>query len=193
MKIVGIAGSLREGGNTEIAVREVLNKCKKRGADVELITLYHKRINDCTNCGVCSKGDCPIDDDVPKIIDSMKKADIIIIGTPVYFGDVSGVLKCLIDRCRIVKKQGMLFRNKMGGAIAVGSVWGQSRALETVAHFFCGHAMVLVSVDVQPGMGIQLTALEKGELDQLPNELKKLDKIAERIFELEKVCKSLSK
>lgn len=193
MKIVGVVGSLREGGNTEIAVRITLEKCKERGAETEMITLYNKKINDCTNCGICIKEACPIDDDVPDILEKMKNADVIIVASPVYFGDISGVLKCLIDRCIIIKRQGMLFRNKIGGAIAVGGVWGHSRAIETLAHFFCGHSMILATVDIQPGMGLQLYARKKGDLSRSPDELKKLDKLVERIFELEKFYGNLKK
>lgn len=182
MKIVGITGSLRKDGNTETAVREALRLCKEQGAETELITLYDKKIQD------ISVGQ-RIDDDVPAIIEKMKNADAIIIGSPVYFGDVSGVLKCLLDRCLVVKKQGMLFKNKIGGCIAVGAFWGHSRAMETLAHFFCGQAMLLASVDIQPGIGVQLWAREKGALKQNKEELAKVQKITDRIFELLKYTK----
>ena len=170
-------GSLRKGGNTEIAIKEALRICKELGAETDLITLYDKKIYD-----ICLDGQ--IEDDVLPILEKMKKADAIIIGSPVYLGDISGVLKCLLDRCLIVKKRGMLFKNKIGGCIAVGAFWGHSRTLETLVHFFCGHAMLLASVDIKPGIGIELWAREKGELKEDKKELAKVQKLVYRIFEL---------
>jgi len=183
MKILGIAGSPRKGGNTEIAIEETLAVCKSLGATTEFVTLADLRVRDCTNCGICPKSDCPIQDDVRPVIDKMLVANAIIIGSPVYFGDVSGLLKCLLDRTVILKRRGNLLKDKVGACIAVGKIWGHSRALETLAHFFCAHSMIIASVPVYPGIGLQLLATKKGEL-QDKKELASVRDLAERVYSL---------
>lgn len=189
MNILGIAGSPRKEGNTEIAVKETLAVCNTLGATTEFVTLADLDIRDCTNCGICPKSDCPIQDDVRFIIDKMLSADAIIIGSPVHFGDISGLLKCLLDRTVILKRKGNLLKNKIGGCIAVGRAWGHSRALETLAHFFCAHSMIIASVPIFPGIGLKFLATKKGEL-QDKEELTSVRHLAERIYCLtEKILK----
>jgi len=186
MKITCIVGSSNEDGNTEIAINHLSKRLEYHNAEVTIIKLSEKEINDCTNCDICKSDICPIKDDVSDIFDTMLKSDIIVIGSPVYFGDISGKLKCLIDRSIEIKRNGFLFENKIGAAIAVGGVWGHSRALETIIHHFAGHSMISVSTRIQPGIGIQIFAGEKGELLEKKEELIKLGKFADRIIEFKR-------
>ncbi len=139
MKIVGISGSPRAKGNTEILVQEALRAASELGAKTELIALSGKKIKPCNGCGTCrtdkSKGICAIkDDDVPRIYEALKEADGIIVASPVYFLSVTAQLKALFDRSVILRyaegtpqdRPGVpggpefLLKNKVGGAIAVG-------------------------------------------------------------------------
>ena len=189
MKITCIVGSSNKNGNTEIAINHLSKRLEYNGAQITIVKLSEKKIYDCNNCGICKKDVCPIEDDVSEILDIMLKSDIIIIGSPVYFGDISGKLKCLMDRSIQIKRKGFLFENKIGAAIAVGGVWGHSRALETIIHQFAGHAMISVSTRIQPGIGIQIIAGKKGELLEKEQELIKIEKFADRINEFQQLFK----
>ncbi len=184
MKIVGLVGSLRKGGNTEILVKESLDAAKEKGAETELIVLHDKKIEPCRNCDLCFSEECPIKDSVKEIHKKLINADGIIIGSAVHFGDVTGSLKCFMDRCITLKRSGMLLKNKVGGGIAVGQAWGHTRTLETIQHFICGNAMVPASVDIPPGMGVEVIAGKKGEVSNNSAGLKKARKVGERVVEL---------
>ena len=90
MKVVGIVCSPRKGGNTEIVVCEALGAIQELGGETELITVSGKTINPCDGCDVCVKeGVCRINDDMQEIYQQLLQADGIILGTPVYFINVS--------------------------------------------------------------------------------------------------------
>ncbi|MDO9097889.1 MAG: flavodoxin family protein [Candidatus Methanoperedens sp.] len=108
MKILGISGSPRAKGNTDILVQEALRAASGMGAKTEFIALSGKKIKPCIGCGTCytgnSKGICVIkDDDIPRIYEAMKEADGIIVGSPVYFLSVTAQLKALFDRSVILR------------------------------------------------------------------------------------------
>jgi multimeric flavodoxin WrbA len=103
MKLIGICGSPRNG-NTEWMLHKMLEMAEKGGAQAELILLRNKDIKLCDGCLSCEaggkerKGDCKIKDDMQEIYPKLLTADAWVIGTPVYFGMVSGLLKNFMDR-----------------------------------------------------------------------------------------------
>ena len=83
MKILGIVGSPRKGGNTEQLTRIALEEVQKEGIEVELISLAGKKIEPCTGCGGCrSTGECVIKDDFEAIYDKMVAAEGFILTSP---------------------------------------------------------------------------------------------------------------
>ncbi|MCW4042615.1 MAG: flavodoxin family protein, partial [Candidatus Bathyarchaeota archaeon] len=99
IKILGIVGSPRIGGNTEYLVAETLKVMEKNGVQTELVRLSDKEIKPCDACLSCRKtGDCWIKDDLKSIFDKMTNADGIILSSPVYFGSATPQIKALIDR-----------------------------------------------------------------------------------------------
>jgi len=104
VKILGIAGSPRHG-NTEIAVKEALEGAKGLGdVSTKFITLAGKEINSCIGCYRCYADASPkkwcisVNDDMQDIYDDILLADGIIIGSPVYYGQIAGKCKNLMDR-----------------------------------------------------------------------------------------------
>ena len=97
MKILGICGSLREDSNTNKLVKKV---AESSGVDYELLYLAEHKIEPCTGCSMCimNEGECVIQDDMQDIYEKMLESDAMIIGAPTYFFDISGVVKCFIDR-----------------------------------------------------------------------------------------------
>jgi len=102
MKLVAINGSARKDGNTAILLRYVLAEVEKEGIETELVQLAGHTIRGCHNCGACrtlKNKRCSITNDpVNEIIAKMIEADGIILGSPVYYSDVTSELKALIDR-----------------------------------------------------------------------------------------------
>jgi len=145
MKILGISGSHKGKGNTELLVRTALDVCKKNGAETEFISLANLKIGYCTDCNHCvkeNKFQCPVDDDVPGIFDRMKEADAIIIGSPTYFSSVSGRLKSLFDRSLPLRRDDYKLSGKVGGAIAVG---GQEFVIMAMHNWMLLQEMIVVA------------------------------------------------
>jgi multimeric flavodoxin WrbA len=121
MKIIGISGSPRVGGNTEVLVREALEGAKQKGAEIELVALSGLKIEGCRACTECGKnGKCIIEDDMQAIYPKLMAADGMIIGTPIYFGQMTSQTKAFIDRTYLLSKLGKKLEGKVGGVIAVG-------------------------------------------------------------------------
>ncbi|MFA5367989.1 MAG: flavodoxin family protein [Dehalococcoidia bacterium] len=98
-KILGIVGSPRKKGNTDILVNRILEGAKDAGADVEKINLKGLTIKECDGCYVCWKGRaCPKKDDMNDLYPKIGAADVIIFGTPVYWFGPTALLKAFIDR-----------------------------------------------------------------------------------------------
>jgi multimeric flavodoxin WrbA len=121
MKVVAFNGSPRAEGNTYHAIRMVAEELNKEGIDVEIIQVGNNGIHGCTGCGSCAKNQderCVIDDEVNGLIQRMKAADGIILGSPVYFSSIAGGMKCFLDRAFYVSSSnGGLFRHKVGVAV----------------------------------------------------------------------------
>lgn len=98
MYILAINGSHRKG-NTEAILKRILDGAKSAGAMVELINLREKKIEICRSCMGCENtGTCRIQDDFPRIFEKLARADVLILGSPNYFNNVSGLTKNFIDR-----------------------------------------------------------------------------------------------
>ncbi len=99
MKIIGFIGSYRKCGNTDTAVRTVLEGALNQGAEVEAVYLNDYEIADCVGWEVCKTTfECVIRDDMQKIYAKILEADGIVIGSPTYFYNVTGIIKNMIDR-----------------------------------------------------------------------------------------------
>ncbi len=99
MKAVGIVGSPRKNGNTEMLTEHTLKAIAEEGLDTELIRLAGLDIRPCTACMVCRDEErCLIDDDLFPLYAKMKEADAIILASPVYFGSATALLKALMER-----------------------------------------------------------------------------------------------
>jgi len=146
VKIIGIIGSPRKDGNTAYLVEKALEAAKDAGADVELINLRTKEIVSCIACDICkSTGECAIYDDMPEIISKIQEAEGLIIGSPVYFGNVSSQIKIFMDRSRPLRADFKL-KDKVGGAIAVGASrnGGQETTIAAIHEFLLIHDAIVV-------------------------------------------------
>ena len=99
MKVLGILGSPRVGGNSDRLLDQALVGAKEAGAEVAKIILCQKKISGCLDCGQCNEtGICTVKDDMPQIHQAILEADAIIHSVPVYFWSMTAQMKAYLDR-----------------------------------------------------------------------------------------------
>ena len=138
MKALGIAGSPRANGNTEIITAHTLKAIGEEGIETELVSLSGLDIRPCNACMTCrSEETCPIDDDLWPVYMKMKDADAIIMASPVYFGSTTALLKALMERTGyIAYNNGRPFDRKVGGPLAVARHAGQNFTVAQITFWF---------------------------------------------------------
>ena len=138
MKAIGIVGSPRKGGNTEILTRHTLQAIEEEGLDTEIISLADLDIRPCNACMVCkTEESCPIDDDLFPIYTKMKEAEAVILASPVYFGSATATIKALMDRAGyIAYHNGKVFAGKVGGPLVVARRAGQNFTFAQLTYWF---------------------------------------------------------
>ena len=148
MKALGIHGSPRRGGNTELLLQEFLRGCREAGAEVEEVFLRNLKISPCLEIYACQKdGQCPIKDDMKPLYGKLTEAEILAVASPIFFYAVSAQLKAMIDRCQAMWAKKYLLNQPVspGGGkrkgifLAVGGSKGAKNfdgALLTMKYFF---------------------------------------------------------
>ena len=159
MRILGIVCSPRKGGNTEILVKEALEAAREAGGETELILVADKNITPCDGCGSCvENGTCKIQDDMQMIYEQLELADGVILGTPVYFANVSAQAKAIMDRTYSLLWSGKL-RGKVAAAIVAARRVGAGQVLSLLYSYFAFHRMVAAAGGIGYGT-------EKGDVRQ---------------------------
>jgi len=101
VRVLGIAGSPRRNGNTDLLLAEVMRGAASRGAEVKTIVLNDLKITPCQHCDACLKeGNCRINDDMQMIYREMEAADRIVLASPIQFMGLTAQMKAMIDRCQ---------------------------------------------------------------------------------------------
>ncbi len=101
MKVLGIAGSPRRGGNTDLLLAELIKGAASKGAEVKTIVLNDLDITPCQHCDACLKeGNCRIQDDMQMVYRELEQADRIVLASPIQFTGVTAQMKAMIDRCQ---------------------------------------------------------------------------------------------
>jgi multimeric flavodoxin WrbA len=148
MKVLGINCSPRKGGNTEILITEVFKALQNEGIKTEFFQLGGKTVTGCIACMKCKKkadGRCHQKNDViNECIGKMIKADAIIIGSPVYFADLSAEAKALIDVAGYALGfAGNPLKRKPGAAVIAVRRAGAIHAFDSLNHFFLINEMII--------------------------------------------------
>lgn len=148
MKVVAFNGSPRRKGNTEILISEVFKILNAEGIENEMIQLGNKPVHGCTACGKCKEiqnGKCHIKNDhLNYCIEKMVEADGIIIGSPVYFADVTTEVKALIDVAGYVTRaNNHLLKRKVGAAVIAVRRGGALHTFESINNFFLINQMIV--------------------------------------------------
>jgi len=138
ISVVLFNGSPRKGGNTQICLERVQKGLTAAGISTEIVPLAQKRIEPCKACKACrGKRRCSQDDDLNEMIERMEKAEGIILGSPTWFGSVSGWIKNLIDRAGYVSRMnGHMFYRKVGAPVIAMRRAGAVQVYNEIISFF---------------------------------------------------------
>ncbi len=171
-RIVYISGSPRKISNTD-----TLLKLAMAITGGQFIKLSECDIKPCEACWRCRElGHCIVDDDMTKnIVPLLLQSDGIVIGSPVFFNNVSAQTKLFIDRTWCIRGS---LRNKIGGAIVVGRKYGAESALVAIEAFFLKHEMLIAN------RGVCGVAYEKEEIFKDTEAIKAAKLLGKRIKDL---------
>lgn len=181
MLALAICGSPRVNGNTQQLLHRCLDGIKRFGIDVELISLSGKKIHPCVACGHCSRvknGSCSLDDDFTSIYKKLIAADIIIVGSPVYFGSATPETMALLDRTGYVQRaSGFPLSRKVGASVAVARRAGQNFTFAQLLYWFLINDMI-VPGSTYWNIGFGLGA---GDIQNDLEALQTIDRLAENL------------
>ena len=166
MKVVAFNGSPRKDGNTTILINHVFRELEKEGVETELVQLSGREIRGCIACYKCFENKdqhCAVKDDIAnECIEKMMKPEGIILGSPVYFTDVTAEMKALIDRAGFVSMaNGGMYKNKVSAAVVAVRRSGAIHTLDTINHFFLAGQMIIIGRGI--GVGRDKGEVEKDE------------------------------
>jgi len=148
MKVLGISGSPRPGGNTDILVKLALEVMAQEGLQTEFLSLADRPIKPCMACRGCATAEgfrCVQHDPAFEgMIERFMAADGILVGSPVYFGSATPQTMALLDRVGYVARMKDNFlRRKVGAAIVVARRAGQNFTFAQLNYFFLINEMIV--------------------------------------------------
>ena len=130
MKVLGIMGSPRIKGNTDLLLDEAIRGAQSQGAEAEKIVVDKLKITPCKEYYACLiDGNCVIKDDMDDLYAKLLGADVVIVASPIFFYTVSAQILAFISRCQAFWARKYVLKNldipvKRGGFIAVGATKG---------------------------------------------------------------------
>jgi multimeric flavodoxin WrbA len=144
--VLAINGSPHNDGNTAHMLQTVLRICAEAGHKTEFYQAGGKTVRGCLACGACAKhvGKCAIDDWMNELYPKMASADVILLGSPTYFSDLTPEIKAIMDRTGgIARKDNNRFSRKIGAGVSAVRRAGGIHTLDSINHFFLISDMVI--------------------------------------------------
>ncbi len=185
MRILGIMGSPRIKGNTDILLDEALRGAKSMGSEVEKLVVDKLKISPCREYyGCLNDGNCVIRDEMDSVYTRLLEVEGVIVASPMFFYGLTGQVKAFIDRCqalwvrKYVLKQGPPDTVRKGAFIAVGATRGEKLfegSIMTVRYFF--QAINVEYTDELLVRGVD----KKGEIMEHPDILSKAFELGRRM------------
>ena len=176
VKVLGIYGSPRKEGNTDLLLDRILEGSRAAGAEVESIYVRKLKISGCLECGGCDEtGECVVQDDMQTVYPLLQESDIIFLASPNFFYSVTAQVKLLIDRSqamwskRLLEKtpdQRKTYDSGKGYMICIGATKGKNLFLgvELIAKYFYD------ALDMSYEGGLLIDRVEeKGEILKHPD------------------------
>jgi len=189
VNVLGISGTPRKGGNSEILLNAALEPFAEAGWNVERILLSEAKIEMCIGCETCAdRKFCFINDDMQEIYEAYQACDAIIISAPSYWRNVPAQLKAVFDRTYAMK--GKPLGGKLGGAIAVGRATaggGQSKVLDVIHNFYLSAGVLCVPGELN---GVTASADKPGDILAQPRRLAQARFLGENIVRMNNQCKT---
>ncbi|KAJ3423777.1 nad(p)h-dependent fmn-containing oxidoreductase ywqn-related [Anaeramoeba flamelloides] len=195
LKVIAFNGSPHKQGNTFHLIQRMFEKFQKHKVETELIQIGSQKIQGCNGCKVCSEKKnykCIIEkDSVNEYIDKIRKADGVILGTPVYFSGPTGILKNFIDRFGYVSRNNKeshghrLLWHKVCAGISVHGRGGAANTLSQLNYLFTINSAII------PGSIYWNFGVGSGNGDVMKDEsgLKNMDDLANEMFLLMKMVR----
>ncbi len=183
---MGISGTPRKKGNSEILLRSALKPFKKDEWNVKVFLLSELAIKPCNACESCREtGTCIINDDMQRIYNAFRWCNAIIISSPVYYRNVSAQLLSVFDRYYAVEFKKPL-EGKAGGAIAVGrgTSGGQTITINTIYTWMLSCGIICVPGELN---GVTAVADEPSDILNQKNRLKQAEILGFNILKVAKV------
>lgn len=185
MKVLGVLGSPRRKGNTDLLLDAALEGAREAGAEVEKLVLEEMDLRGCRECDSClATGKCVVEDDMQRIYRKIDELDVIIVASPVFFSGLTAQTKMMIDRCQCLwAGKYMLGRPAGQGRRRIGaflSVGGRSRsnfknAISEVKAFF-------LSINVEYAGEVTVPGIEgKGAIRDHPASLDEARELGRKI------------
>ena len=169
MKVIAFNGSARKNGNTSILINYVFEAVEKHGIETELYQLAGKEIRGCMACYKCFDNKhqrCAVKKDILNdCIEKIMGSDAVIIGSPVYFSDITTETKALIDRAGMVSRANPdMYKRKVGAGVVAVRRAGAIHTFDTINHFFLISQMIVPGSSYwNIGIGRNIGDVEKDE------------------------------
>ena len=143
MKVLAINGSARKNGNSATMLKHAVKGAKEAGAETKLINLYDLNYRGCTGCESCkllggrSFGRCSKRDDLTPFLTEAIASDVLLVASPIYFNDVTGMLRSFLERfwfpaITYTKERKLLYPSR----IKVGMIFTTNAPSEFYAEFY---------------------------------------------------------
>ncbi|MDO4299862.1 MAG: flavodoxin family protein [Clostridia bacterium] len=136
MKTLIINGSPRKNGDTMYFINKI-----KESIECDVASAYHMDFSPCIDCRECTKGECIYKDEMTKLLNNIDNYDNIIVATPLYYNQPTGVLMAMMSRTQMFFLRGKKLKEKKGYVIVVGggdSVINSADAEKTVRIMLMG-------------------------------------------------------
>ncbi|WP_407314332.1 flavodoxin family protein [Desulfosporosinus sp. SB140] len=104
MKVIAVNGSPRKNWNTDTLLHKALEGAESVGAETEIIHLYDLNFKGCISCFACKRknskyaGHCAMRDDLTNVLEKVLESDVLLLGSPIYFGNVTAVVRSFLER-----------------------------------------------------------------------------------------------
>lgn len=135
MKVLIINGSPRKGGNTSVALEEMVKVFEADGIETEVVQIGNKAVRGCIACGTCAeKGKCVFDDVVNELAPKFEAADGLVIASPVYYASANATLIACLDR--LFYSTSFDKTMKVGASVAVARRGGCSATFDELNKYF---------------------------------------------------------
>lgn len=173
--ILGLSGSPRRDGNTDLVVREALRLLGERtGAATEFVRVAEQHIEPCRGCRACMElGHCAIqDDDFEALMARLFAADLFVLGAPVYWLGPPGEMKSFIDRTHGYYRDPTILRGKRAVLISVATESGFEPHEAVMASWLRVYGAQVVGA-------VRVLSCEKGEILERPDELAKVRRLVD--------------